>query len=186
MALYLSILSVLLLSVVAGLLLAVWMQLREWKDSTREAPLLAEKMAEQLMNARRGLEELKRALVASGPEISALVSDAGKARVELQFLLQRAEQVAATLDAPKAKVEEEGTATVALPDETPVERVAGANGLAAQQSQVAHDPLEDLLATLQAGEEAGNVTLLHRPGRASKRKGPVTQAELDLQQKVAG
>lgn len=178
MALYLSILSVLLLSVVAGLLMALWLQLREWKESTREAPLLAEKMTEQLMQARRGLEELKRALVSSGPEISGLISEAGKMRVELQFLIQRAEKVASSLDRPVSTVEVDTAPLVSA-----VENVAGANGMAAQPSQVAHDPLEDLLANLQS-EDQGNVTLLHKNPR--KRKGPVTQAELDLQQKVAG
>lgn len=175
MTLYLSILSVLLLSVVAGLLIAVWLQLKEWKEAAREAPLLAERMAEQLMSARRGLEELKRALVASAPELSGLLSDGGKLRVELQFLLQRAEQVAGSLDRERPVAAENS-----MPMISAVESVAGANGLAAQPTHVSHDPLEDLLANLQS-EDQGNVTLLHK----RKRKGPVTQAELDLQQKVA-
>lgn len=183
MSLYLSILTVLLLSVVAGLLLAVWLQLREWKDASREAPLLAERMAEQLMQARRGLEELKKALVASGPELSSLLSEGGKMRVELQFLLQRADQVAAAIDQPRGDDPLVSAASSASVSVSAVETVAGANGRAAQPSQVSHDPLEDLLANLQAADQ-GNVTLLHKNSR--KRKGPVTQAELDLQQKVAG
>ncbi|MBI1308835.1 MAG: hypothetical protein GC129_03105 [Proteobacteria bacterium] len=174
MDLYLNILSVVLLGLVAGLLMALWWQLRDWKASVREAPLLAETMAEQLMAARRGLEELKKNLVAHGPELSGLLSEGGKVRVELQFLLQRAEQLAAKLEAGQPPRRGEVVAMV--------EEVAGANGKAVQLSEPSHDPLEDLLAGLQ--QKPDNVTPMRKPGR--KRMGPVTQAELELQQKVAG
>jgi len=176
-SLYLSILSVLLLATVAGLLMAVWFQLRDWKTSVREAPLLAERLAEQMLSARRGLEELRRALVGHGPELSQLISDGGKLRVELQFLLQRAEQMS-------VRTEAQVRHKAGGPQLTVVEQVAGANGKAVQPSTTAHDPLEDLLAGLQeATEPLDNVMKISSSTRP--RSGRVTQAELDLQQKMA-
>lgn len=175
MGLYLSFVSILLLGLVAGLLLAVWFQLRGWRDASQTAPLLAEKLAMQLMDARTGLADLKRALVAHGPELERLISESGKARVELQFLLQRVDQ-AGGATAPLPTV---GVAHVA-------ETVAGANGVATAQGRTVGvepavgDPLETLLAGLNAAAETPLEAAPVRRGRV----GPITQAELDLQQQV--
>lgn len=178
---YLTLLSVILLALVAGLLMALWTQLRDWRKANREAPLLAEQLAEQMLAARKGLTGLKQALTGEAPELNRLLSEGAQLRLDLQFLLQRCEQVAQRL--------EQITSSRPLPQakQAVAETVAGANGQAAGQNMAkpdaagGTDPLEELLAGLQ--EATGNVTPISRARR--KRVGPVTQAELDLQQKVA-
>jgi hypothetical protein len=172
-------LSVCLLAMVAGLLLALWFQLRDWRQANKAAPLLAEQLAEQLLAARKGLADLKATLTANGPELNRLLGDAGKLRVELQYLLQRGEQLAQKLD----------TRTLARTGEVSVELVAGANGQAASRNlakpdapaALTGDPLEELLAGLQQGDD-GLIAKAGTPKR--KRAGSVTQAELDLQQNL--
>lgn len=182
MIVYLNILTAVLLALVAGLLIALWFQLRDWRKHLRDSPLLAEQLAAQLLAARSGLEELKKGLLAQGPELSRLLSDGNKTRVELELLLQRSEQVARKLERPVEAV----TAKVSITADgkTEVEEVAGANGQAIQPAKPARDPLEDLLAGLQQYEES---PVSKAPSAAIRRKrsGPVTQAELDLQRKVA-
>lgn len=195
MALYLNILTAVLLALVAGLLLMVSFQLRAWRSNNAQAPLLAEKLTEAIMSARKGLADLKTELVAQGPEISRLTTEASKMRVELQFLIQRGEQMAGRLEAdtsrPRtvARVDEDED-EIDLPvmrlapgTQAVVEQVAVANGLAAKpvaatQKADGDDPLEVLLANLQHGGEG----IQKSPKR--KRVGPVTQAELDLQQSL--
>lgn len=186
MTAYLSLLSVILLALVAGLMLALWLQLRDWREANRKAPLLAEQLAEQLLSARKGLHELKQVLTAQAPELNRLLGEGSKVRLELQLLLQRAEQAAARLETTVAS----GAGPVVTL--APVaEKVAGANGHAAGQAlakpertvaeKAASDPLEELLAGLQqAGSDTSNVTPIGRRARS----GPVTQAELDLQQSI--
>lgn len=99
MALYLNILTVVLLALVAGLLLTLYFQLKTWRTANREAPLLAEKLAEAMLSARKGLVDLKSELVGQGPELNRLLSDGDKLRVELQFLLQRGAQMASHFNA---------------------------------------------------------------------------------------
>lgn len=173
MILYLQIFMVVLLGGVAGLLLALWFQLRDWRQSVAQAPLMAERLAEQLMAARKGLEELKRSVIAQAPELNQLLSEGGKLRVELQYLLQRAEKIGGNGEGKLSQTVKNAEAMV--------EEIAGANGQAIQSSHTAHDPLEDLLAGLQAEVEG-----LGKPVQRSARKrvGPVTQAEFNLQEKV--
>ena len=195
MAMYLSILTVVLLALVAGLLLMLHMQLRHWREAARQAPLLAETLTEGMLTARRGLSEMKQELVKLGPDLSRLIDEGGKARVELQFVLQRAEQLAAKLDKPAKPGTEDDLPMVRLAPETQavVERVAGANTLAntltnspvvrpQKHASAGQDPLEELLANLQT-VESDKAT--EKPAKR-KRSGPITQAELDLQQSLKG
>jgi uncharacterized protein YneF (UPF0154 family) len=190
MALYLNILTVVLLSLVAGLLLTLFFQLRTWREANREAPLLAEKLTEAMLSTRKGLSDLKHELTAQAPELNRLLSEAGKLRVEMQYLLQRGTQLADGMDANQPKrpvIAEEDE--IDMPEmrlshaaQAVVERVAGVNGLAAKPlSQIAKvgDPLEELLAGLQTEP------VKRSPGKR-KRSGPITQAELDLQQSLLG
>ncbi len=194
MALYISILTVLLLALVAGLLLMLHFQLKEWRVAAREAPLLAEKLTEAILSARKGLADIKHELSGSGPELNRLIDAAGQSKVELQFLLQRAESLGDKLEQAtrrRAVTVEDDLPSVRLAPETQavVERVAGANGMAARPLPQAApagregDPLEELLANLQTAGVA-DAPVSKSPKR--KRSGPVTQAELDLQQSLKG
>ncbi len=195
MALYLNILTAVLLALVAGLLLMVSFQLRAWRSTNAQAPLLAEKLTEAIMSARKGLADLKAELIAQGPEISRLTTEASQMRVELQFLIQRGEQMAGRLEqdtrpataAVRVQDDEDDLPVVRLAPGTQavVEQVSVANGLAAKpvnatQNPAGDDPLEALLANLQGGVE----TIRKSPEGKRKRTGPVTQAELDLQQSL--
>jgi hypothetical protein len=182
MAAYLTLLSVILLAMVAGLLMALWAQLRDWRKANREAPLLAEQLAEQMLAARNGLNGLKQSLTAEAPELNRLLSEGAQLRLDLQFLLQRCEQLA-------QKLEQMSAQNVVVSKRYEVEQVAGANGQAigqnltkAEPQGTKQDPLEELLAGLQQATVATNVTPISTARR--KRSGPVTQAELDLQQKI--
>ncbi|RYG62273.1 MAG: hypothetical protein EON60_00400 [Alphaproteobacteria bacterium] len=192
-----NILTAVLLALVAGLLLMVSFQLRAWRSSNAQAPLLAEKLTEAILSARKGLSDLKSELVAQGPEISRLTTEASKMRVELQFLIQRGEQMANRLESDTSRSaassradddeDAEAMPMVRLAPDTQavVERVAVANGLAGNprqqiKTQGGEDPLETLLANLQ-GE--GGVDMIKKSPKR-KRVGPVTQAELDLQQSL--
>jgi hypothetical protein len=183
MMLLLNLLIITLLALVAGLLLAVGQQVKVWRRAVAESPLLAEQLAMQLLAARQGLESLRKGVVEQGPELSRLLSEGGKLRTELQFLLEKAEQRAARLDlkldqsfppATSAKLQASKTAA----KNSLIEQVAGANGHAIQPSQPSQDPLEELLAGLQPVTAATAVN--------GGRRGPITQAELALQQRVKG
>ncbi|MCA3243820.1 MAG: hypothetical protein INF43_00755 [Alphaproteobacteria bacterium] len=183
MMLFLNILIIALLAMVAGLLLAVGQQVKVWRRAVADSPLLAEQLATQLLAARQGLESLRKGVVEQGPELSRLLSEGGKLRTELQFLLEKAEQRAARLDLQLDKSAPAATGAKVLPTKAAaknalIEQVAGANGHAIQPSQPSQDPLEELLAGLQ-GTPGGQST-------SGVRRGPVTQAELALQQRVKG
>jgi hypothetical protein len=178
MMLFLNLLTVSLLAVVGGLLLAVNQQVRVWRRAMVQSPLLAEQLATQLLAARHGLDDLRKGVTQQGPELSRMLSEGQKLRTELQFLLEKAETTAARLDMKLDKA-----ATPALKatkaQGAVIEQVAGANGHAIMPSGPSHDPLEELLAGLQTPP----VTLT---SPTSNRRGPVTQAELTLQQKING
>ena len=183
MALYLSILTVVLLALVAGLLITLYFQLREWRSAAADAPLLAEKLTEAIMSARKGLAALRADLVAHGPELMKISGEASKLRTELQFLLQRGAKLADELDEREAEARADMPMLRLAPTtQAVVEQVAVANGLAAKPVKEAADgdPLEELLANLQTQPAE---TVKKSPKR--KRSGPVTQAELDLQQSLA-
>lgn len=202
MALYVNLLIVTLLALVAGLLLALHQQMKDWRATSKQAPLLAEKLTEALMSARGGLADLKKELATLAPDLNRLVEEGGKARTELQFLLQRAEKTGARLAGEREVVEGRDEDDEMLPQArlapdalAAVERVAGANGLAARNDtprelvRVGGDPLEELLANLQGGDMQGSdgpVVSKHPADTKRKRSGPVTQAELDLQQHLKG
>ena len=177
MLVYLNILTVALLAMVAGLLLVIGQQVRVWRKTMAQSPLLAEQLAMQLLTARNGLEDLRKGILQQGPELSRLLSDGGKLRTDLQFLLEKADQSAGRLDlamdkrATGAKV----TTTAKAVAGKIAEAVAGANGHAIQPSTPSADPLEELLAGLQSQPIAPPT---------HTRRGPVTQAELDLAQRI--
>lgn len=181
MMLFLNILTVALLALVAGLLLAVGQQVRVWRQAVANSPLLAEQLATQLLAARHGLESLRKGVLEQGPELTRLLSEGSKVRTELQFLLEKAEQRAARMDLQlsKAGLQADDATVTKQPKSSAkqslIEQVAGANGHAIMPSQPSSDPLEELLAGLQSPSQNGAV-----------RRGPVTQAELALQQRVKG
>jgi hypothetical protein len=177
MILFLNLLTVGLLALVAGLLLAVGQQVRVWRKAMAESPLLAEQLAAQLLAARNGLEDLRKGVLGQGPELSRLLSEGGKLRTELQFLLEKADQSAARLDLQMDKKTNGTAAKMPKASGSIIEQVAGANGHSVQPSHRTADPLEELLAGLQAP--------LIGPESKSARRGPVTQAELSLQQSIA-
>jgi hypothetical protein len=188
MALYLNILTVVLLALVAGLLVMLSLQLKTWRKANAQAPLLAETLTEAILSARRGLAELKHEIVAQGPEVGRLTTEAGKLRVELQFLIQRGTQMAERLDVREHALRDEEDDDLPVVRLAPavqavVEQVAVANGLAAKPMRdvAGQDPLEELLAGLQAEPEP-----IRKDAGKRKRVGPVTQAELDLQQSLKG
>lgn len=188
MALYLNILTVVLLALVAGLLLTLYFQLKTWRAVNREAPLLAEKLAEAMLSARKGLADLKAELIGQGPELNRLLSDGDKLRVELQFLLQRGAQMASQLDAREESLHDDmPTLRLSPATQAVVERVTVANAQAAtlvsgtvKEVGKDGDPLEELLANLQTTPSEP----LKKGAAKRKRVGPVTQAELDLQQSL--
>lgn len=188
MALYLNILTVILLALVAGLLLLLYFQMRTWRAANREAPLLAEKLTEAMMSSRKGLQDLKNELIARGPELNNLISEGNKLRTELQFLLQRGAQMASQLEAREDRLTDDmPTLKLSPAAQAVVERVAVANGQAAtlvsgtsKEAGKAGDPLEELLANLQTPV----ADAAKKPASKRKRVGPITQAELDLQQSL--
>ncbi|PZP39530.1 MAG: hypothetical protein DI585_03840 [Pseudomonas fluorescens] len=196
MALYLNILTVILLSLVAGLLLILHGLLKEWRATSKEAPLLAEKLTETILSARKGLADLKQELTQMGPELSRLTDEGSKLRVELQFLMQRGAQIADKLEGERpvvarvAPFEDDGedmpVVRLAPATQAAVEDVASANGMAARPvmrpASAGSDPLEELLAGLQNGSDEP----IRKTPAKRKRVGPITQAELDLQQSLGG
>ena len=188
MMLFFNLLTISLLALVAGLLLVVGQQVRVWRRAMAQSPLLAEQLATQLLAARQGLEALRKGVVAQGPELSRMLSEGGKLRTELQYLLEKADQVAGRMDLnmdrhiEKLPNQANGAKVVAAGGSAKnklIEQVAGANGHAIQPSQPSTDPLEELLAGLQTQPAP-------YPHGASQttRRGPVTQAELNLAQRV--
>ncbi len=188
MVLYLNILTVILLALVAGLLLLLYFQMRTWRAANREAPLLAEKLTEAMMSSRKGLQDLKNELIARGPELNNLISEGNKLRTELQFLLQRGAQMASQLEAREDRLTDDlPTLKLSPAAQAVVERVAVANGQAAtlvsgtsKDAGKPGDPLEELLANLQTPV----ADAAKKPASKRKRVGPITQAELDLQQSL--
>ena len=176
MILFLNLLTVALLALVAGLLLVVGQQVRVWRQAMAQSPLLAEQLAAQLLAARNGLDDLRKGVVQQGPELARLLSEGGKLRTELQYLLEKADQSAARLDLQLDKKANGSAPKMPKATGSIVEQVAGANGHAIQPSQPSSDPLEELLAGLQTPPASEN-----KPSR----RGPVTQAELTLQQRIA-
>lgn len=181
MGLYLNILTVVLLALVAGLLIMISVQLRTWRSANREAPLLAEKLTEVILSARKGLADLKQELVAQGPDLGRLTNEASKLRTELQYLIQRGSQMADQLDSREQELRDDlPVVRLAPASQAVVEQVSVANGLAAKPVETrGHDPLEELLAGLQ-----GTAEPVKKSPAKRKRVGPVTQAELDLQQSL--
>jgi hypothetical protein len=171
-----------LLAGVGGLLLLFWQELRRFRAASRTAPLLAEQLASQLLQARDGLAKLRTALQEVGPRLDGQLQEAGQCVVELKFLLERATQVAERLDKKTAE-------RTALPAAPPMQAaptkmtqaVAGEN-VASNVGAAMHDPIEDLLARLQQDDGRAAAGLV--AARAKRTRSGITQAELDLQAKA--
>lgn len=185
-SLLLGLVSCLLLALVAGLLLAVGQQVQAVRKEMRAAPLLAEELARQLLAARTALEQLKRAAAEAAPGIEKNMNEANRVRQDLQFLAARGEQLAARLEGQVA-VLPAAAGEVPLPGRESgrvATTVAHANSNAATQPGpvVSADPLETLLAGLSPDMSQEPVSKMPRRGKPRT----VSQAELDLREKLAG
>jgi hypothetical protein len=143
MATVLALVSCILLALVAGLLLLLAQLLRGMRVQLREAPLLAEKLAQQLLAVRQGLEQTRGAAFKLAPELVRHLQEGQQLLHDLKLLTGRGEQVA-------RRLEEGGSAGGAAP----VEARREADG-----EPIADDPTADPLAGLLAdlGEAAGTV-----------------------------
>lgn len=173
MAVILGLTSALLLALVAGLLIAVGLELRALKPSLRGAPLLAEQLTAQVLGVKQLLVQLK----AGVGEVAPTLGEAERLRQDLQYLVARAEQLAARLEGDGTL---EGTVTTQTPlgrsvkaaVEARVEEIARSNGVAATNpARVAQDPLEELLAGLEAAapvQEISPETMVKTSSRSRK------------------
>lgn len=167
-----------LLAGVGGMLLAFWQELRRFRAASRTAPLLAEQLATQLLQARDGLAKLRTSLQEVGPRLDTQMQDAGQRVVELKFLLERATQVAEKLDRPVLPV---APPVQAAP--TKMAKAVASENVASNVGATAHhDPIEDLLARLQHDDGPAAAGLV--AARAKRTRSGITQAELDLQAKA--
>lgn len=169
MMMILGLTSVLLLALVAGLLVAVGLELRRLKPALRGAPLLAEQLTAQVLSVKQLLGQVKQGVSAVGPQ----VAEAEKLRQDLQYLCARAEQLAQRLEVEPAS--QKGPVRGALEEQMRVAveaqvaeielTVGRSNGVAARQPEsVTRDPLEELLAGLEA------VAPEHTPVKSRVRK----------------
>jgi hypothetical protein len=148
--------SCVLLALVAGLLLLLGQLLRGMRKEMREAPLLAEKLAQQLLAVRQGLEQARVTAHKLGPDLTTNLQSAQTMIGDLKFLIARAEQVAGKLEhTGTSRVEATITKVVEQPAHQTMEMIA-------PSGSVQHDPLESLLADLE--EAAGTVS--RRPSQA--------------------
>lgn len=156
MSLALATISCVLLALVAGLLLLLGQLLRGMRKELREAPLLAEKLAQQLLAVRSGLEQAKHEIHQAagklGPDWANQVQAAQTTLNDLKFLIARGEQVASKLETSQQNGKLGGTVTVHT--EKTVE-------IPAPVVTASADPLESLLADL---EETAPVS--RRPSQA--------------------
>jgi hypothetical protein len=187
-----------LLALVAGLLVAVAVQIRAFKRTAVQVPLLGQSLATDLLAARGALESLKKDLGAPG--FAGQVAEAARLRQDLQFLVARAETLAQQLEQAPQRPPAPPVQPATIPD-------AGLLGASvAQHNQAgvdlattqprAPDPLEALLATLAQSELVAKKPVpesapSNAPNNVVKlaqkpKKRTVSQAELDLQKSLAG
>jgi hypothetical protein len=172
-----------LLAGVGGMLLAFWQELRRFRAASRTAPLLAEQLATQMLQARDGLAKLRTGLQEVGPRLDAQLQDAGQRVVELKFLLERASQVAERLDKMQAEKPALPVAPPVQAAPTKVAKAVASENVASNVGATAHhDPIEDLLARLQHDDGPAAAGLV--AARAKRTRSGITQAELDLQAKA--
>ena len=208
--LYLGLVSCLLLALVAGLLLTIGEQLKRMKADFRKAPLLAEDLASQLMQAREAMAQLQKAAKDAGPSLQPVLKEAERVRQDLEFLSARADKLAQRLER-QVSGEGDDVAVVALP--APAEAKVGpllgggiARGAASYRAAAADmtqvevqnvkaaattaderqpDLLEGLLGALQddvvASEHADSADTVTRRAKARR---TISQAELDLREKL--
>ena len=173
MSLALATISCVLLALVAGLLLLLGQLLRGMRRELREAPLLAEKLAQQLLAVRTGLEqarhEIHQAAHKLGPDLGAQLQAAQTTVNDLKFLIARGEQVANRVEQtaaghPNGKLQ----ATVTVTSEPAEAPVTYAPQAVVQHHPQQADPLESLLADLEeaAGTQPGPETVRRRPSQA--------------------
>ncbi len=205
--------SCVLLALVGGFLLLVWQQLRAFRREALRMPVLGQELMGHLVEARKGLENLRVSSQSQLPELQREMAAAQSHRQDLQYLNARAEALCQVLEQHAARTPVAAPAVVAAQPVTrepqPLVPVAadepdagllGAEVAQSNQAGVAFtqteavrtpDPLEQLLATLAQSE------LVKKPGTAgsnvvklpesSKRKPRVVaQAELDLKKSLAG
>jgi uncharacterized phage infection (PIP) family protein YhgE len=154
--------SCVLLALVAGLLLLLGQLLRGMRRELREAPLLAEKLAQQLLAVRQGLEqarqEMNHAAHKLGPDLNQQLQAAQTTVSDLKFLIARGEQTANRMEhANGAKIETTITKTVQTLEQPMVQQM---------ESTVATDPLENLLAELGDAAGSGSKAIARRPSQA--------------------
>lgn len=174
MTLYLGILTITLLTLLAGLLLTVGWWLYEFRQSYKQMPLLGEELTRQLMAAREALTNLQRTAKESGPELAKAIVEARKVLQDLQFLTQKADEAASKLDAQRVVAK-------AVPDGAKV--VSAENVVAA--ASAAHDPLEELLAGLgETKQPEPLLPLLQRAEETPVGRRP-SRTEEDMRRKLA-
>ncbi|MFZ2587069.1 MAG: DUF6468 domain-containing protein [Alphaproteobacteria bacterium] len=179
MTLYLGLLTVTLLALLAGLLLTVGWWLYEFRISYKQMPLLGEELTRQLMNAREALTNLQHTAKESGPELAKAVGEARKVMQDLQFLTQKAEQVAEAMDAQRERV--------IVQPQADGGRVTAENVVAA--ASTTRDPLEELLAGLGDTAKTAPTAEPLLPLLGEEEDGPkvrvASRTEEDMRRKLA-
>lgn len=192
MAVYLSLVSCVLLAGVAGLLVMVGFQVRQMRMALKDAPTLGDAMGQQLNMAKEALNNLQNGARELTPTLEKGVREAQMAVQDLTYLTKRAEEILAlleknieagaslknTLQQPSIPLQgavvvtETNTVKVTAPVAMPVSApVAVANEAASREpgETVESDPLEALLAGLAAARTEAPV---------SKKPTPPTAMEL--------
>lgn len=204
-ALYVGIVSCVLLALVAGLLITVGWWLYEFKNSYRKMPMLGEELTRQLMGARDALMGLQRSARDTGPELAKHVAEAHKLMQDLRFLLSRGEEIASKLE----QMQERKVVVQPEPvvSRTAVNIPAAESGRVVQENVVAmasmapgvqaatpvRDPLEELLAGLGSTppevpvrKEPAPLPLLSLPTvKTADVVGVPSQAEVKLRRTLA-
>ncbi|HEX2859345.1 MAG TPA: DUF6468 domain-containing protein [Alphaproteobacteria bacterium] len=169
MSLALATISCVLLALVAGLLLLLGQLLRGMRRELREAPLLAEKLAQQLLAVRTGLEQARVTAHKLGPDLGVQLQAAQTIVNDLKFLIARGEQVANRVESGTSHANGKVQATVTVTAEPAEAPVTYSPQTIVQHSplpQHQQDPLESLLADLEEAAGTGTETVRRRPSQA--------------------
>jgi hypothetical protein len=189
MAVYLSLVSCILLAGVAGLLLMVGFQMRQMRMALKDAPTLGDAMGQQLNMAKEALSSLEKGAREMTPTLEKNVREAQMAVQDLSYLTKRAEEILSlleknieagtsiknTLQQPVSSMNavvmtETSTVQVTSPVgmHAPAPGVTVANEAAAREpgETVESDPLEALLAGLAAARTETPVTKKPTPPTA--------------------
>ncbi len=210
--LYLGLVSCVLLALVAGLLLTIGEQLKRMKADFRKAPLLAEDLASQLMQAREAMAQLQKAAKDAGPLLQPVLKESERVRQDLEFLTARAEKLAQRLeDDVRRDVQDEPVVALPVaakvgplltayraPEEMTQVEVQNVKAVATVADERQPDLLEEILSTLHSQQVVGprvngaetsdnseRKTSSDEPVmRRVKARRTVSQAELDLREKL--